>query len=240
MSDETAIVEAQCEIVKTGITALGTPENMRQSLDENSARLSVVHDYISDNFVLNVDYGKTFDQSKKLSLMKPGAEKICKLFNTTPRWRMDRDTWEMVGKPKNAVFYICEIVENSTGNIIGEGRGAGEVGAKSRDMNKTVKNAEKCALVDAALYTFNLSSMFTQDMDGKQSGFKRELSELWDAIKEARTGCESSMKNSEFLKRVTADYLHMDPQTVGDVRALRKAIIDDGVYDLATAERIPI
>lgn len=239
MSEETGIVQADFEIVKTGIAALGKPEDMRNALNINSQRLEVVHDYIKDNFQQNVDFGKTDDRSNKDCLMKPGAEKICKLFNTTPRWRMDEDTWKMIGSPAGTVCYICEIVENSTGNIIGEGRGAAEVGAKKRDMNKTIKNAEKCALVDAALYTFNLSSMFTQNMGDKTTRLSKEKNDMWEAVCEIRTGVSSSMSNSDFLKKVVKDFCHGEPKTIGAIRALKKAIIDDSLFDLETGDRIP-
>ena len=238
MTNENAIVEAEFE-AKTGIAALGSPEAMRKNLDQNADRLAVVHKYIRDNFVEKVDFGETDDRSKKKTLMKPGAEKVCKLFNTTPKWRRDNDTWEMLGKPAGVVCLICEIIDNATGNVIGEGRGAEKVGNKSRDHNKTIKNAEKCALVDAALYTFNLSSMFTQDMHAPTNDLKNEKQKLWNAIVEERTGVSSSMKNADFYKAVAVDFCHGDPTTVGAVRALKKAIIDDGLYDLATGERIP-
>jgi hypothetical protein len=235
---EAGIVQADFEIVKTGISALGKPEDMRLALDLNAERLQIVHQYIDDNFVRGIHYGPSYDGAKKDALLKPGAESICKLFNTTARWRMDRDTWEMFGKPR-AVFYICEIVENSTGRVIGEGRGGGEYGEKKRDMNKVVKNAEKCSLVDAALYTFCLSSMYTQVSEFVTSQLKMEKKRLWDLICDARSNAESSMKNSEFLKKVTAEVIGMDPTTVGEIRELKRIIIDDGLYDLATGEALP-
>lgn len=239
MSDETAIITAEFELAKTGLSALGTPEMMRKHLDDNSQRLAVVHQYIADNFKPGIDFGKAYDEAKKDSLLKPGAEKICKLFNTTPRWRRDNDTWEMLGKPAGVVCLVCEIIDNATGNIIGEGRGAEKVGNKSRDANKTIKIAEKCSLVDAALYTFNLSSIFTQDMPTKENVFKQEKSQLWDDICAARIGENSSMKNSEFFRKVAFELCEGEPTTVGAIRGIRKAVLDDGLYDLSTGERIP-
>lgn len=233
------IIPAEFEIVKTGISALGKPEDMRNSLDINSKRLEIVHDYIKDNFAPDVDFGETDSRSSKKTLMKPGAEKICKLFNTTARWRMDTDTWTMTGSQPGKICYICEIVENSTGRVIGEGRGAAETSEKGTDLNKTIKKAEKRSLVDAALYTFNLSSIFTQDMGDKTTMLSKEKQKLWEAICDSRIGVDSSLSNADFYKIVSKSFCHGDPRTVGAMRALQKAVVDDCIFDLATGERIP-
>ena len=238
MSEEKGIITANFETVTTGLAALGTPENMRKSLDLNAQRLQVVHDYIKDNFQKNVDYGKTDERSNKDCLMKPGAEKICKLFNTTPQWSRDNDTWEMLGKPAGTICFVCAIIDNATGNVIGEGRGAAKVGDKKRDANKAIKNAEKCSLVDAALYTFNLSSMFTQDIADKQNLFNKEKNDAWTEICDARVGVESSMSNADFWKKIAKDFCHGEPRTTGAIRALKEAVFN-GVFDLATGERLP-
>jgi len=222
-----------------GLSALGTAEDMKARLMANAGRLRVVHDFIADTFVEGIDYGYADDRSKKKTLLKPGAEKVCKLFNTTPMWEKDADTWEMIGGAAGTVCYICRIVDNSTGLVIGEGRGAEKVGNKLRDANKAIKAAEKCALVDAALYTFNLSDMFTQDMVAPRGELGAEKQELIARVEDLRTGCDSSMTNNQFLHRVARDYLKGPADSVGAVRALRKAIVEDGLYDLATGDRIP-
>jgi len=233
---ETALVAP--EGAKHGLSALGTAEDMKNRLMANADRLRVVHDFIADTFVEGIDYGYADDRSKKKTLLKPGAEKVCKLFNTTPQWAKDVDTWQMLGEKAGVVCYICRIVDNSTGLVIGEGRGAEKVGNKARDANKAIKAAEKCALVDAALYTFNLSDMFTQDMVTPRGDLGNEKSELVARVEDLRTGCESSMTNNQFLHKVARNFLNGPVDSVGAVRALRKAIVDDGLYDLATGDKI--
>ena len=120
-----AVIEGE-EIVPVvaGLAAVGSAADMANKLGAFAERRRVVLDYISANFVKGVDFGPTDDRSDKPTLKKPGAEKLCRLFNTTPRWRRDTETWEMLGSPAGTICYICEIVDNVTGAIIGEGRGA--------------------------------------------------------------------------------------------------------------------
>jgi hypothetical protein len=222
-----------------GLSALGGIEDMARKLRENSDRLAMVHEYIADNFISGIDFGPADNRNTKPVLLKPGAEKVCKLFNTSPRWRRDTDTWEMLGKPAGTVCYICEIIDNRTNSIIGEGRGAEKIGNRGRDANKAIKIAEKCALVDAALYTFNLSERFTQDTPQQRDNLNSEKAELVATVEDMRTGVESSMTTNQFLRSVAMNYLHKMPDSIGAVRKLRRAIVDDGMYDLATGERIP-
>ena len=155
---------ALARIAEGGLANLPSAEQMRSLCTENEAKRGAIVEYIKRNFMEGTDYGPTDDRSAKPTLKKPGAEKICRLFNTRPVWRKDADTWQMLGEPAGTVCYVCEIIDNTSKAVVGEGRGAETLGAKKRDANKTIKNAEKCALVDAALYTFCLSEMFTQDL----------------------------------------------------------------------------
>ncbi len=233
-------IEVRAEIQETGLAALGNAEAMKLSLEANRERLEVIHNFIKEIFIEGVDYGFTDERSKKKTLMKPGAEKITKFFNTTPTWRRDTDTWEMLGSPAGTICYICEIVDNATGKIVGSGRGAEKLGNKKRDANKSIKNAEKTSLVDAALYTFNLSDLFTQDMPPAKNDLEASFNELMHDVEQLRIGCESSMTAKRFVWVTSKDFLHMDkPDTIGALKALRKAIFEDGFYDLGTGDRIP-
>jgi len=225
---------------RQGLEVLGTIEEMKNRLDLNSERLQIVHNFVAENFVKGIDYGWTDERAlDKATLKKPGAEKVCKLFNTRPTWRMDEDTWRMLGEPAGTVCYICEIVDNTTGEIIGEGRGAEKVGTKSRDANKAVKIAEKCALVDATLYTFGLSEKFTQDGPPKTDLDSAKM-EMVAVVDNLRMGIDSEMTSHQFIVAVIKDYTKGSTlQTIGAVKAVRKAITD-GLYDLATGERVRV
>lgn len=225
---------------KAGLEVLGTTEQMSVKLELSEKRLTMVHEFIKENFREGIDYGPADPRNPKPTLLKAGAERVCKLFNTHPVWRMDIDTWKMLGEPKGTVCYICEIVDNTTGEIVGEGRGSDTVGNKARDSNKATKIAEKCSLVDATLYAFGLSEMFTQDMAPNINKLDEAKAALVADVDVIRQGCESSLTTIRFLHIVSKNFLHDDgPRSIGAVAALRKAVIEDQLYDLATGERIP-
>lgn len=170
---------------------------MEQMILEDKERTNLIVNYVKDSLVSGIDYGKAIDLAKKDSLLKPGAEKTCRLFKTHARWLPDDDTHRMYGSPPNVVCLRCEIIDNATGAVLGEGRGSGEKGPQNRDYNKATKIAEKRALVDACLYTFCLSEFFTQDME---AGAGREAAKLMRAkagliekAEEYRSGTESKL-----------------------------------------------
>lgn len=225
---------------KQGLEVLGTTEEMGKRLALNSDRLKMVHGFIAENFREGIDFGPADPRNPKATLLKPGAEKVCKLFSTRPTWRMDEDTWKMLGEPKGTVCYLCEIVDNVTGEVVGEGRGAEKVGNKSRDSNKAIKAAEKCSIVDAALYTFGLSELFTQDGGAPKGDLDSAKLELTSMVEDLRMGIDSELTNNRFIHAVIKDYTKGSTlQTIGAVKAVRKAITD-GLYDLTTGERVRV
>lgn len=234
LNENTSIVQSP----KQGLEALGDIDMMRRSLDEQQARIKLIHEFIDGNFREGIDYGPADPRNPKPTLLKPGAEIVCKLVGTVPKWRNDFETYKMLGEPKGTVCLICEIV-TLNGEVVGEGRGAEEVGNKQRDANKAIKNAEKCAIVDAALYTFGLSGRFTQD-DGGRSVTKLTVAknELMAYVDEKRMGCDSSMSSLVFCQTVVKNYLKKSQaQTVGEVEAVKKTL-EAGNYDWATGERV--
>lgn len=226
---------------RQGLEVLGSADAMMIQLEEQSKRIQVVHEFVESNFVKGIDFGPADKRNDKETLLKPGAEKVCKLFNTRAVCEVDTDTLNALGNPPGTIAYKCSIISCSTGEVVGEGRGADTIGNKQRDANKAIKNAEKCAIVDAALWTFNLSGRFTQDDGGrKQTQFNDEKAELVAVVSDLRIGVDSSMTVNQFLYTVCKRHIQQpEPTTVGAIRAMRKAIIDDGLYDLATGDRIP-
>ena len=211
---------------------------MRNRLSKFEQVQTVINEYIDRNFRPGIDFGPADERNPKDTLLKPGAEKACKLFDTHPEWRRDTEIWEMAGRPTNTIFMLCRIVDNQTGVVIGEGRGAETHGNKKRDWNKSVKNAEKCAIVDAALYTFMLSERFTQDDGGRgvlALGQEKKL--LLEKIGQLRAGVKSDLSDHAWVSCVSKQFLHKSKaQTIGEVRNLYKAIVDDDLYDLSTGE----
>ncbi len=237
-SKEVAVVEnGQTKMV--GLDGLGPIDAMIAKLKAHDERRNVILDYVEANLVPDVDFGCTDDRSPhKKTLMKPGAEKVCRLFNTSPRWKPDYSTWEMAGKPNGTIFLICEIVDNATGNVIGEGRGAATIGQKGRDANKAIKNAEKCAVVDAALYTFMLSEKFTQDDGGKKQSLLNEWKhELSADVSDLRTLINSDITTHAWIQKVVKSILKKSRiDTLGEYREVRKQIFEDKKYKLENGE----
>lgn len=239
MTESKAI--AKVELVKReGLEVLGGVEEMRQRMEATQERLALAHEFIDFNFIEKVDFGPADPRNPKPTLLKPGAEKVCKLFNTRPIWTVDKETWEMLGSKAGTVCYKCEIVSNVTGEVVGEGRGAEQVGNRGRDANKAIKIAEKCALVDAVLYTFGLSERFTQDSPTRTDDLNGAKQELIAAVGDLRTGVESTLTDLEFIVLCNQNHIHRkDLNTVGAVKKMFKAIVTDGLFDLATGDRIP-
>lgn len=228
------------QVEQVGLSGLGDANTMKQKLKDYDKVREVILDYIERNLIKEVDFGWTDERSiDKATLKKPGAEKVCRMFNTHPRWIRDFDTWEMVGKPPGVIFLICQIVDNETNNVIGEGRGAAKIGEKQRDANKTIKNAEKCALVDAALYTFMLSEKFTQDDGGtnKQATLTQWKKELIADVGTYRTGIKSKLSDHAWIQEVVNSELRKGRvDTIGEYKAVRKAIFEENKYEKETGQ----
>jgi len=219
-----------------GLQGLGDIDQMRQKLEENIKRREMIYELIEKYFIKGVDYGPADNRNPKDTLLKPGAEKVCVWFNTHPNWRVDKDTWEMLGRPENTVCYICEITDNESGRIIGTGRGSETVGNKQRDTNKAIKNAEKCSIVDAALWTFCLSERFTQDNIEIQNvnSLKKSLVEM---VMKKRSGIPSELTDNNFVIKVCQNVIHKKMMsTRNEVNMVFKAI-EDNQYDFATGEK---
>lgn len=236
--NETGLIVQDQKFV--GLSGIGSIEEAQDKMSKSIAIKNLIHEKLISTFKKGVDYGPADPRSGKDTLLKPGAEKSCHFFNTHPEWHMDNETWEMLGKPVGVVCYKCLIVDNVTHNIIGEGRGAEKVGNKARDANKAIKAAEKCSIVDAALYTFMLSDRFTQDDGGLGKGnltdnkisFQRHVSEL-------RAGKNSSISDVQWIVKVCAQEIHQKSITTqGQLDAMWKAV-DENKYDLEIGDKFP-
>ncbi|MBN2570021.1 MAG: hypothetical protein JXB42_11380 [Deltaproteobacteria bacterium] len=223
-----------------GLSGLGTVEDIRRKMAENKDIRDLIHESLMGEFVENVDYGPADDRNPKKVLLKPGAEKACRFFNTHAEWRRDDDVWEMLGRPAGTVCLKCVIVDNESGNIIGEGRGAEKVGNKMRDANKTIKAAEKCSIVDAALYTFMLSDRFTQDDAGKGKGnIKDNKISFFSHVGELRAGKNSNLTDVQFIVKVCSLEIHKKSITTQAELDIVWKAIDEGKYELETGDKFP-
>jgi hypothetical protein len=130
--------------------------------------------------------------TKKKTLLKPGAEKLLRLFNLGARVRMAE---KELDRDQNFAFfaYRCEVYNLATGIVIAECEGAAnsqEVKYKERKVwrngpggrkeqvseqtpiaditNTLMKMAQKRAVVGAAILATGASDFFSQDIETKE------------------------------------------------------------------------
>jgi len=154
-------------ITVTPVTVLDSSESqITDAIKINN----LIRSYAAKQLVKGVDYGTIPYCGNKPVLLKPGAEKLCRLFKL-------RVTFEVVDKIvdyKENIFhyhYRCRLIRN--GEFVGEGDGLAN--SKEKKFNRTpfdysivntiCKMAEKRALVAAVLVTCGASEFFTQDME---------------------------------------------------------------------------
>lgn len=161
-------------------TAL-TVEQIQTNLADYADKRTAVRDWIRGRVVEGVHFGfppgiPSSDKAgwkARPSLYKAGADMLCDLMKLRVEYRMDTDTWKMLGEKPGVICYIATIhnadskfFPNAAFNeVLGEGRGAFVVGEKGMKENSAIKMAEKRAKIDAVLNTLGLADLFTQDIE---------------------------------------------------------------------------
>lgn len=129
------------------------------------------------------DYGTIPGTNNKPTLLKPGAEKLCRLFSLRPNFELIQSVVDF-DKPLFHYHYRCTLYRN------GEAVGQGEGNCNSRekryekqqqrvyDLTNTIcKMAQKRSLIAAVLVVCSASEFFTQDLeDAELSSHKRSVS----------------------------------------------------------------
>lgn len=225
----------------SGLAGLGGIDAMRKSMDENLKIYEMIIAFVNEKFIEGIDYGKGDPRSDKKTLLKPGAEKICRLFDTHPEWFIDKEMWEMAGSPNGTLFFICRIVKNDSGKVIGEGRGACAIGQKfngqaEKDANGAVKFGKKRSLVDAALSTFMLSERFTQDLEELKS-FIDVKAQFFIGVQKMRAGVKSDLSDHAWTRKVCENVIHKKMITTKNELDLVVNAI--GQYNFTTGEKEP-
>lgn len=165
---------AQSQSIVAGVTT----DQLKIALTTQTEQRALIKDFVKNHLTDGTDFGKIHVMSKdkcpdqhnckkdhhfsKAVLFKPGQEKLFSLFQITDTLERDNEAFDMLPDIRNLVAYKCVLTRN--GVKIGEGRGAAVVGDKSRDVNSTIKIAEKRARMDACL-SLGFSEYFTQDLD---------------------------------------------------------------------------
>ena len=165
-------------------------EQLKQALVTQTEQRKLIQQFIQDNLVVDVDYGKIhvikncMDEERargsckkdyhfsKSILFKPGQEKIFSLFGITDELERDEKVYEMLGNVPGMVAFKCVMYRGK--NRVGEGRGAATMSGSQNDPNSTIKKAEKRARMDACL-SLGFSAYFTQDLDDPEYKSQREM-----------------------------------------------------------------
>lgn len=169
-ADQSAEPKALARTDEGGVTSIYSAMSVKQiqaAVDKQKKQREVITAFVKDQLVKDIDFG-VIPGTSKPTLYKPGQEKIFSLFGLTATCQRDDETLQMLGDIKGLVAYKCIVYKNQ--RPIAEGRGACVVGegAKNnyagRDVNTTIKIAEKRARMDACL-SLGFSEFFTQDLD---------------------------------------------------------------------------
>lgn len=174
---------------------LAVPE-FTTSIEEAKARVTMLQTFVKEMMIPDVDYG-IVPGSKKPSLLKPGAEKLCEVYGFSKQIDVIHrlEDWE------KGIFHYevkATLINKRTGLLEAEGVGScnsKEKKYKNQDgftlANTILKMAKKRALIDAVLSATRSSSIFTQDIEStheniqtvKQNEVAVRRKELYDLVK---------------------------------------------------------
>jgi hypothetical protein len=132
--------------------------------------------FVQTQMVKDVDYG-IIPGTKKPTLLKPGSEKLCRLFSLRPSYELIHFVTDF-DKPLFHYHYRCTLVRQ--GEMVGQGDGCCNSREKKYDSQKykiydltntICKMAQKRALVAAVLSSCGASEFFTQDLETIPQGY---------------------------------------------------------------------
>lgn len=168
---------------------------LKNNLAQSAKIQKLLDKFIKENLKMGVDYGQAYENAKKLTLLKPGAEKVCLLFNMESAYELDKEIMELLpeNKKKDTICFICNLRNRKTGRVVGQGRGSATISETyGQKVNNTIKIAQKRAKIDAVLNTAGLSDRFTQDMgikneeeEGAEQGITRDGQKIMTMLGEA-------------------------------------------------------
>lgn len=159
--------------------------------------------YVAKLMQPEIDY-LPLEQSNRLCLLKPGAEKLCELYHLTPQYELVQATSSNL---ESYVMYVVKAVLRSeeTGLVAAEGLGLAssqesQYGQKrSMDIANTIlKMAKKRALVDAVLSAVGGSFLFTQDLEDMRTAAAQPTGS--DGVKSKTANQENRQRYENYQK----------------------------------------
>ena len=149
----------------------------QNALAQTASHYQTMIAFVSAQMKKGVDYG-VIPGTSKPTLLKPGAEKLCRLFSLRPSYELIHFITDFE-KPIFHYHYRCTLVRQ--GEMVGQGDGSCNSKEKKYekqkykiyDLTNTVcKIAQKRALVAAVLSSCGASEFFTQDIEEMTGGVK--------------------------------------------------------------------
>ena len=156
------------EIVSVAQTQISPAYN--QAIAVTAEHYKTMTAFVSAQMKKGIDYG-VIPGTSKPTLLKPGAEKLCRLFSLRPGYQLIHFISDFE-QPLFFYHYRCTLVRQ--GEMVGEGDGSCNSREKKYeaqkykifDLTNTIcKMAQKRALVAAVLSSCGASAFFTQDME---------------------------------------------------------------------------
>lgn len=152
--------------------------------------------FVREMMVKDVDYG-VIPGTSKPTLLKPGAEKLCKLFSLRPTYELVKSV-EDFETPLFYFHYRCSLYHN--GELMGQGEGNCNTRERRYErqqnrvfdlVNTVCKIAQKRSLIAAVLNVCGASEFFTQDLEDEEQkpakGASEQIAqEKANKVKEAR------------------------------------------------------
>lgn len=220
MSDEKP-VETLPEVIENSPQPNALQTFQPTSIEELKAHVKAVDDAKREVMDEGRDY-MTIPGTKKPSLLKPGGEKLLKLYNLGARFEILEEVqdhgreWEYrttewferkkitVKKPAYGFYFYkvrCELFHIPTGTMVGDGIATCSSNERpNQPANTIIKMAQKSAMLGAVLINCNASDLFTQDLeDLSQQGSSQGHSQGSGGVKEA------SDKQIGFIKKLIKD-----------------------------------
>jgi hypothetical protein len=142
----------------------------QNAIAQTASHYKVMVAFVKAQMQKDIDYG-VIPGTSKPTLLKPGAEKLCRLFNLRPSYELIQSVADF-DKPLFHYHYRCVLYRS--GEMVGQGDGccnSMEVKYQKQkhriyDLTNTIcKIAQKRALVAAVLSSCGASEFFTQDLD---------------------------------------------------------------------------
>jgi hypothetical protein len=141
-------------------------------LEHQKRLMAQVNEYVKSQMVVGIDYGAIEGVTSKKVLFKPGAEKLCAIFNLYPEYFKTKEIFDT----KNQFFFFefkCVLKHRKTNQKVAESIGSCNNREKAKmnavaktgdvygQINTISKIAQKRAYISATLAATALSNNFS-------------------------------------------------------------------------------